>query len=170
MRGAKRKKRQEIAVGVVPRRGIGDLVLRNDDRFTAGHDFAGWLLRIVLEDPAQFIVGDIQSDVVRSCIEVEDSPALAAAVAAEHIPVQLDIQMGFFIVAERAAAVKLRTRVSHDMNAKQIHNVFNAAGQVAVDVQISSPSSCQAAVQLAFWVAAWTRSIAPAFNARFLPE
>jgi hypothetical protein len=71
---------------------------------------------------------------------MKDAAALAASVAAEDVFVQLDVQVRFQVVAERAPAVELGACAPDDMYAYQIDNVLDTAGEIAVAAQFSSPS------------------------------
>ena len=71
---------------------------------------------------------------------MQDAAAFAAAVASENVFLQFDVQVCFRIVAERAPAMELCSSVPDNMYSDQIHNILNAAWQIAVDTQFPSPS------------------------------
>ncbi len=68
-------------------------------------------------------------------IEVEYASPFPTAVASENVLLQLDVQVGFCIIAERTPAMKLCSRIAYDMNADEFHDIFDTARQIAVDTQ-----------------------------------
>ena len=142
MCGTERQEGEKVRVGIVPRSGIGQRLFGDDHSAVADRFLAVDRPNIfgVIEDPAQFFIRYVQTDVVSGCVQMKDAAALAASVAAEDVFVQLDVQVRFQVVAERAPAVELGACAPDDMYAYQINNVLDTAGEIAVAAQFSSPS------------------------------
>lgn len=90
-----------------------------------------WLARrTLLVDAAKLIISCVQTDIMMFRVKMENTAALATAIAPEDITTDFYVKVCFFVVAKWASAVKLGTSITNDLDPQQLDYINNVAGQV----------------------------------------